>query len=83
MKQYFSGFGIGVRVKHDHEQLVSDALEIFKKAEDQMANAIEQINDDIEDEQKAIREAQARISASEQSMGKLSRVLDRLKALTE
>lgn len=83
MRDVKFGDFFSVKVKRDHNKLVNEALDVFQKAEDKMLNAIEQINDDIEDEKKAIKEAEQRIADSECSKGRLNRVLDRLKALTE
>ena len=70
------------RGKKDHEKLVADALDMFTKAEDNLQNAVEQINDDIEDEQKEIRAAEKRIADAEGHRSRLTRTLDRIKALT-
>ncbi len=75
--------GLSFKVKRDHNQLVDDALDMFSKAEAKMESAIEQINSDIDSDRKEIADIENRIYASEQSMGKLTRVLGRLKALVE
>lgn len=66
-----------------HEQLVTDALDTFTKAEQKMTDAISTIEASIAEEKQAIKEAEARISGAEGSKGKLNRVLERIKALTE
>lgn len=66
----------------DHQALVADALDAFTKAEQKMQGAIELIDNQIADEQAAIVEAQKRVEEAGNSKAKLSRVLDRVKALT-
>ena len=66
----------------NHEALVDDALDAFTKAEKKMENAIIQIDAQIAEEQLAIVEAQKRVDAAGNSKDKLSRVIDRIKALT-
>lgn len=78
-----AGKFVGVVKSTDHEALVADALDSFTKAEQKMEGAINQINAQIEQEQKEIALAKLRVDAAEQSMGKLARVLSRFKALTE
>ena len=68
--------------KPSHEALVESALEAFTKAETQMGDAINQIQLQIDDEQRAIAEAQQRVESASQSKDKLNRVLDRVRAFT-
>lgn len=68
--------------KLNHTQLVDSALEAFSKAETQMGDAINQIQLQIDDEQRAIQEAQKRVEEAGQSKDKLTRVLDRVRAFT-
>ena len=74
--------GIKVRVTHNHEALVDDALDAFTKAEIKMESAIRTISDQINAEEIAIQEARERQQAAVGSKDKLSRVLDRVRALT-
>lgn len=74
--------GLFTKAKVSHTQLVDDALAAFTKAETQMGEAIGLIEKDILAEQEAIQEAQRRITDAAQSKDRLSRVLDRVKALT-
>lgn len=69
--------------KKDHNKLVSDALEMFTKAEQQVQTAVTQINEDIAEEKAEIAAAEKRISDAEGHRGRLTRTLDRIKALTE
>lgn len=68
--------------KVSHEALVESALEAFTKAETKMDDAINQIQLQIDEEQRAIEEAQQRVEAAGKSKDKLSRVLDRFRAFT-
>lgn len=68
--------------KVSHEALVDSALAAFTKAETQMGDAINQIQLQIDDEQRAIEEAQKRVEAAGKSQDKLLRVLDRVRAFT-
>lgn len=65
-----------------HETLVEDALSAFTKAETQMGDAINQIQLQIDEEERAIEEAQKRVLAATGSIGKLDRVLKRVQAFT-
>lgn len=76
-----AGALVGIKVR-THTELVDDALDAFTKAEQKMESAITTINQQIADEQKAIAEAQSRVEAAAGSKDKLSRVLDRVRALT-
>ena len=69
--------------KKSHSELVENALASFTKAEQEMTSAIKLIDADVEAEQQAIRDAEQRIEEAGNSRNRLSRVLDRLKALTE
>lgn len=69
--------------KPDHTQLVSEALDMFTQAEEKMANAVKSIETSIADDKKEIETIGHRIDAQEASKSKLTRVMDRLKALTE
>jgi len=73
-------FAIGS--KKGHADLVDDALQAFTAAEAKMEGAINQINEEISAEAKIAREAQERMESAKGSKDKLTRVLDRLKALT-
>lgn len=68
--------------KLSHTELVDSALDAFTKAEKQMTNAIEQIQCHIDDEEKEIATRQGKILAAGDSKDRLTRVLDRVKALT-
>lgn len=74
-------FAIG-QSKTSHEDLVTDALDAFTKAELKMETAIRTISDQITAEEIAIQEARERQQAATSSKDKLSRVLDRVRALT-
>lgn len=78
-----AGKFVGVVKSTDHEALVADALDTFTKAEQKMQGAIDQINSQIEQEQKEIELAKLRVESAEQSKSKLARVIGRIKALTE
>lgn len=74
---------VGFKVRGlSHTELVDDALDAFTKAEAKMTTAIKTIDSQISEEEKEIQEAQKRITAAAQSKDKLTRVLDRVKALT-
>lgn len=75
--------GVSFGKKKGHEELVSQALDTFTKAEQQMNDAVRQIEEGISQEAALIREAQERMEAASGSRDKLNRVLARLKALTE
>lgn len=77
-----AGKFVGVVKTTDHEALVNDALDAFTKAEQKMEGAIAQIDAQIAEEQKAITEAQQRVTAAGNSKEKLSRVIERIKAFT-
>lgn len=74
--------GLFAKAKVSHEALVEDALSAFTKAETQMGDAINQIQLQIDEEEKAIEEAQKRVLAATGSIGKLDRVLKRVQAFT-
>jgi hypothetical protein len=76
-----SNFVLGKKVT-SHEALVEDALSAFTKAETQMGDAINQIQLQIDEEERAIEEAQKRVLAATGSIGKLDRVLKRVQAFT-
>ena len=65
-----------------HTKLVDSALEAFTKAEQQMTDAITQINEEVAEEARIAREAEQRMEAAKQSAQKLTRVLERVKAFT-
>jgi Asp-tRNA(Asn)/Glu-tRNA(Gln) amidotransferase A subunit family amidase len=69
--------------KISNEQLVNDALDSFNKAEEKMNNAISAIDANVKEEQEAIEAAQKRIEQADSAKARLTRVIDRLKALTE
>lgn len=74
---------VGIKVRtHNHEALVSEALDAFTKAEQKMKDSINLINDQINAEEIAIQEARERQQAAVGSKDKLTRVLDRIKAFT-
>lgn len=77
-----AGLGFGPK-KKTHGELVESALSAFTKAEQEMNEAIQLIDADVAAEQQAIRDAEQRIDEASNSRNRLSRVLDRLKALTE
>lgn len=68
--------------KLTHVELVDNALDAFTKAEEQMNSAIDQIQAQIDDEEKEIAIRQGKILGANASKDRLSRVLDRVKALT-
>lgn len=69
--------------KMTNDQLVNDALESFNKAEEKMNNAIAAIDTNVKEEQEAIKAAEQRIEQAGYAKARLTRVIDRLKALTE
>ena len=74
---------VGIKVRtHNHEALVSEALDAFTKAEQKMEYSINLINDQIAEEEKIAREAEERMQSAKGSKDKLTRVLDRIKAFT-
>lgn len=66
----------------DHATLVEDALEAFTKAEEKMSAAIDTINVQIDADNREISDITVRIADQNKSKDKLTRVLDRVKALT-
>lgn len=72
-----------VVIENNHEELVTDALDAFTKAEAKMDAAIEKINDQIAAHAQAAVDAQNRMNAAKDSGDKLRRVLARVRALTE
>lgn len=74
--------GFSVKSIVDHEKLVVDALDAFTKAEKKMEGAIAQIDADIAEKEKEVAQIQQNIQRAGESKGKLSRVLDRIKAFT-
>lgn len=77
-----SNFVFG-KSKVSNDQLVNEALEAFTKAEDKMNSAISLIDQNVKEEQEAIKAAELRITEAGASKARLTRVIDRLKALTE
>lgn len=69
-------------IDNNHEDLVSDALDAFTKAEAKMDAAIEKINDQVAAHAQAAVDAQNRMNAAKDSGDKLRRVLERVRALT-
>lgn len=69
--------------KLTNDQLVNDALESFNKAEEKMNNAIAAIDANVKEEKEAIKAAEQRIEQAGSAKSRLTRVIDRLKALTE
>lgn len=80
-KYVVAGIGLGVKTT-DHESLVTDALDAFTKAEQKMEGAIAQIDADIDAKEKEVAQIQENIVQAGESKGKLTRVLDRIKAFT-
>lgn len=76
-----AGALVGIKVR-THTELVDDALDAFTKAEQKMESATTTINQQIQAEEVAIQEARERQQAAVGSKDKLSRVLDRVRALT-
>lgn len=75
---------VGFKVRgQTNDDLVNEALEAFTAAEEKMNSAIVKIDENVREEQEAIREATNRIEKAGQSKARLTRVIDRLKALTE
>lgn len=74
--------GISVKVTVDHNKLIDEALDAFTKAEQKMEGAIAQIDADIAEKEKEVAQIQQNITRAGESKGKLSRVLDRIKAFT-
>lgn len=78
-----AGKFVGIKSKFlDHTKLVDDALDAFTKAEQKMESAIDQIDELILIEKVAIEEANKRVEDAGSSKDKLTRVLDRVRALT-
>jgi hypothetical protein len=69
-------------IDNNHEDLVSDALDSFAKAEAKMEVAIEKINEQIAGHAQAAIDAQNRMSAAKDSGDRLRRVLTRIQTLT-
>lgn len=79
-----AGEFVGIKVRGlSPDDLVADALESFSAAEQKMNAAIEQLDQRVADEEKEIRLAEKRIETAENAKSRLTRVIDRLKALTE
>lgn len=75
---------VGIKVRgQTNDQLVNDALEAFTKAEEKMNSAITLIDQNVKAEEQAIKDAEQRINEAGESKARLTRVIDRLKALTE
>lgn len=66
-----------------HTELVDNALEAFSKAETQMVEAIDQIQAQIDEEEREVAIRQGKILGANASKDRLSRVLDRVKAFTQ
>lgn len=75
-------FFTGNNKRVDHDTLVEDALDAFTKAEQKMSAAIDTINVHIDDDNLKIKEINQRIESSNKSKDRLTRVLDRVRALT-
>lgn len=69
--------------KLTNDQLVNDALDSFNKAEEKMNNAIAAIDANVKEEQEVIKAAEQRIEQAGSAKARLTRIIDRLKALTE
>jgi len=69
-------------IDNNHEDLVSDALDAFTKAEAKMDSAIIKIEASIVAQEAEVAKVQGQILAANESKDKLSRVLDRVRALT-
>jgi hypothetical protein len=78
-----ANFAFGGKAKVTNDQLVNDALDAFTKAEEKMNNAITLIEENVKAEQEEIKAAEKRIADADASKARLTRVIDRLKALTE
>lgn len=76
-----ANFAFG-KAKVSHEAIANEALDLFTKAEEKMDSAIKQIDALVEQERKAIEEANTRIDAAAGSKDRLTRTLDRVRALT-
>lgn len=75
---------VGIKVRGaTNDQLVNEALDAFTKAEEKMNNAINLIEENVKAEQEEIKAAEKRIEQAGASKARLTRVIDRLKALTE
>jgi len=66
----------------DHDALVEEALDAFTKAEQKMSAAIDTINVHIDNDHLKIKDINQRIESSNKSKDRLTRVLDRVRALT-
>lgn len=69
--------------KATHTQLLDDALDTFSKAEQKVVTAMETIQAQIDEQEAEVARRQAEILRAGESVSKLSRVLGRIKALTE
>lgn len=67
----------------DHEKLVEDALNLFTEAELKLVDASKAIEGQIDKDNAEIREIEQRIADQVKAKSRLTRTLDRLKALTE
>lgn len=74
--------GMFTKAKVSHTQLVDDALAAFTAAEEKMSAAIDIINIHIDADNREIQQINERIESSNKSKDRLTRVLDRVKALT-
>ena len=75
---------VGFKVRGlSNDDLVNEALDAFTSAEAKMNSAIIQIEANVKTEEEAIRAAEKRIEKADASKARLTRVIDRLKALTE
>jgi FtsZ-binding cell division protein ZapB len=69
--------------KASHTELLADALDTFTKAEQKVSTALETIQSQIDEQEAEIAKRQGEVLRANESKNKLSRVLDRIKALTE
>jgi antitoxin component HigA of HigAB toxin-antitoxin module len=74
--------GLFTKAKVSHTVLVEEALDAFTKAEQKMSAAIDTINIHIDADNREVQEINERIESSNKSKDRITRVLDRVKALT-
>lgn len=70
------------KIELNHEALVANALDAFTQAENKMSAAIATIQTDIDKKESEVAKIQGQILGAEESKSKLSRVLERVRALT-
>jgi len=67
----------------DHEKLVNDALNLFDEAQAKMNSASKAIDEQVKLDEEEIKTIEKRIADQHQSKDRLTRTIQRLKALTE